>query len=248
MSVVILIPVLGRPHRVKPTLDSIRDATAQPYRVLFICNPDDQGEIRAIEAEGGEYLIHDGNYASKINAGFEATDEEFLFMAADDLKFWPDWFKRAHCCMVPGTDVVGTNDIANPRVMTGQHSTHTLFRRSYIEEHGTIDEEGKVLHEGYVHEYCDDEFIETAMARGVYAHAFDAIVEHLHPMVDKAPDDATYRLGRRHTRVSRKLFHQRRRLWRTSRSFQRSTESSTARARRQRRTWTSTGSSSLIST
>jgi hypothetical protein len=38
------------------------------------------------------------------------------------------------------------------------------------------------------------------MTRGVYAHAFDSIVEHLHPMVGKAEDDDTYRLGRQHTR------------------------------------------------
>lgn len=97
--------------------------------------------------------------------------------------------------------------------MCGNHSTHTLFRRDYVENFGTIDEPGKVLHEGYGHCFCDDEAIATAQARGVYAHAFDSIVEHLHPLVKKAPDDETYKLGRRLSPQGKKLFTTRATLW-----------------------------------
>lgn len=218
----ILVPVLRRPHRVKPLLDSIAAATPESYRVMFVADADDQAEIDALKEAGAEYIVLEppANYATKINAGYRATSEPLFFMAADDLAFHADWFGRAKSYLKPGVDVVGTNDLANPRVMTGQHSTHTLVRRAYIErDSGVIDEPGRVLHTGYFHEFCDDEFVQTAQARGVYAHAFDSLVQHLHPIVGpkagEVPDDDTYRLGRSRTRQSRRLFQSRRHLWQT---------------------------------
>jgi glycosyltransferase involved in cell wall biosynthesis len=217
-GVAILVPCLGRPQNVRPLLDSIRATTPEPYRVLFICDPGDLAEQDAIAREGGWMISPGGSYAAKINAGFAATSEPWVLLAADDLRFHPDWLQRAMRWATPDTAVIGTNDICNPRVMCGEHSTHSLVRRTYIErESGVVDEPGKVLHEGYQHEFCDDELVGTAIARGRYVHAFDAIVEHLHPLVGKAPDDATYQRGRVHSRQSRRLFYTRRRLWQASR-------------------------------
>jgi len=214
-EVAILVPVLRRPHRVKPLLDSIESATPEPHRVLFIPDENDSQEIEALEQAGAEYFTVPPrtNWAAKLNEGYGRTTEPWLFCGADDLNFHPDWFSRALRWATPDTGVIGTNDLCNPRVMTGIHSTHMLVRRSYIDANGTVDEEGKLLHEGYAHEYADDELVQTVMARGVYVHAFDAIVEHLHPMVGKAEDDATYRQGRSATARSRRLFAQRRKLW-----------------------------------
>jgi glycosyltransferase involved in cell wall biosynthesis len=212
----ILVPVLGRPHRVKQLLESIEAATPEPHRVLFIADAGDDDELAALDDAGAERLVLEPpvNWAQKINAGYGATSEPLLFIAADDLAFHPEWFARARSYFRDGIEIVGTNDICNPRVMTGQHATHMLIRRSYIEEQsGVADEPGKVVHEGYPHEYADDELIQTAMGRGVYAHAFDSIVEHLHPLVDKAPDDETYRLGRSQTKIGKRLFYRRRYLW-----------------------------------
>lgn len=216
-EVAILVPVLGRPHRVKPLLESVKKATPEPHRVLFLPDSTDAEEIAAIEEAGAEYLAVDppASWASKINAGYRATSEPWFLCAADDLEFHPGWFSRALRWAKDETGVIGTNDLLNPRVMTGQHSTHMLVRRSYADAHGTIDEEGKVCHEGYAHEYADDELVQTAMSRGAYVHAFDSIVEHLHYWNGKLPEDATYRLGRQHTARSRRLYRTRTRLWRT---------------------------------
>jgi glycosyltransferase involved in cell wall biosynthesis len=216
MQVAILIPVLGRPHRIIPTINSVAAATPEPHRLLFLASDDDQPTIAALEAVGADFMIvapGRGSWACKINDGYRATTEPWIFTGADDLAFHPGWFSRALAWADDTTGVIGTNDIANPRVMTGQHSTHSLIRRSYVDDLGTVDGPGQVMHEGYAHQYADDEAVATAMARGTYAHAFDSIVEHLHPMVGKAPDDATYRLGRERTRESRRLFLARRRLW-----------------------------------
>ena len=85
--------------------------------------------------------------------------------------------------------------------------------REYVENYGTIDEPGKILHEGYVHEFVDDELVMTARKRKAYAHAADAIVEHLHPDWGKGEMDTSYRQQKSRMRESVGLYHQRSRLW-----------------------------------
>lgn len=212
-DLVVLIPVLARPQNVRPVWESVT-ATVPNARVLFLCDPGDTAEQDQIATVGAEMLSPGGSYAHKINAGYAATSERLIFTAADDLRFHPDWFERALRWAKPETGVIGTNDLCNGRVMCGEHSTHSLVFRDYIErESGVVDEPGHIYCEKYPHEWTDDEMIQTAMARGRYVHAFDALVEHLHPLVGKSPDDATYQKGRIHSRQSRRLFHQRKRLW-----------------------------------
>jgi glycosyltransferase involved in cell wall biosynthesis len=214
LPVAILVPVLNRPHRVEPLLDSIARATPNPHVVLFICDPGDRAEQDAIAAAGGWMISPGGNYASKINAGIRATSEPLIFTGADDLDFHPGWLKHASALMSDTIGVVGTNDLCNPRVIDGEHSTHSLVARWYAQL-GTIDEpdSGKLLHEGYPHEFVDDELIATAKHRGAYAHAHRAVVEHLHPDAGKAPTDALYEGRRRRMRRGRVIFHERSALW-----------------------------------
>ena len=207
----ILVPVKGRPHRVEPLLESIEAATSG-VRVVFICDPGDHAEIAAVQAQGAECMVYEGNYAAKINAGARGTEEPLIFLGADDLHFHPGWFEKASALIRGKIQVIGTNDLCNPRVMAGNHSTHSLVARSYVEQ-GTIDEPGVLLHEGYEHEFVDDEFVQTAIKRGAFHFAADAIVEHLHPMVGKAPVDALYAEIPRRLRAGRKLYRRRRKLW-----------------------------------
>jgi hypothetical protein len=212
-SLAILIPVLKRPHRVIPVLESARRATPAAS-VYFIHDHDDFPEIEAIEQANAskEAICCSGNYATKINSGAEYTNESFILTGADDLEFHPGWYAKALEKMTEGVMVVGTNDICNPAVIAGQHATHFLVRREYVEQ-GTIDEPYKLLHEGYPHEWVDNEFIETARARGVYAHAEESIVEHLHPMAGKAPMDDLYAGAQERMQRGGPLFLQRQRLW-----------------------------------
>jgi glycosyltransferase involved in cell wall biosynthesis len=213
--VAILVPVLGRPHRVRPLLDSIAASTTRPHTVVFVCDSHDSDEIAAISAAerpGVRMLVVDGNYARKINAAVRATTEPLVFTAADDLHFHPRWLERAAALMSDTVGVVGTNDLCSRRVMAGEHSTHTLVARWYCEL-GTIDGPGKLLHEAYPHEFCDDELVATAMHRGAYAHAHDSIVEHLHPDAGKAPVDDLYAARAGRMRVGRRIFRRRQHLW-----------------------------------
>lgn len=218
--IAILIPVLGRPHRVAPLVESILAASkvtaCTPY---FLVSPNDELEMVAVDETPGAVLQvmpfehGPGDYARKMNWGFANTSEPFVFLAADDLRFLPGWAERAVACWYEtNACVVGTNDLGSQRVQSGQHSTHTLVSREYG-ECGTIDDEKRLLHEGYFHNFVDDEFVQTASYRGTYAQALDCRVEHLHPNWGKAKTDRTYSIGQQHFADDRVLYNKRRALW-----------------------------------
>lgn len=196
----ILIPVLNRPHRVAPLLENIKATTPEPHEVVFIATRWDHGQVDALEQSGARYVLvapeHEG-YANKINVGaWTITTAGHVFTAADDLIFHDGWLGTALARMVDGIDVVGTNDLHNPRVLAGTHSTHSLVRRSYVEDPGAvIGHPGRLLCEEYEHAFCDDELVGTAQHRGVFAMAMDSHVEHMHPYFESAPLDDTYRKG-----------------------------------------------------
>lgn len=209
----VLVPMRGRPHRVEPLLASIR-ATAPAAHVLFLVTPEDLEVADALDDEDRLEVTWQpaGDYARKINHGVEATNEPLIFLAADDLEFHPGWFEAAVSRLSPGIGVVGTNDLGNPRVLRGKHATHCLVTRDYA-QHGSIDDPSHLLHEGYVHEYVDDELVGTAKKRNAWVFAADSVVEHLHPHWGKAPTDELYDGQSGRLAASRDLFRRRRRLW-----------------------------------
>lgn len=219
VDVVVLVPMLGRAHRVVPLLESVHASTGDA-RVLFLCHHGDDDVLRAVKDAGADHMLVTrsliGDYARKVNVAYKATTEPLLFLGASDLFFHPGWLDAVRAELVDERiGVVGTNDMGNPRVIAGQHSTHSLVTRVYADRYGTIDGPGQVLCEAYPHEYVDDEFVATAKYRGAYAHAHDAHVEHLHPnWHPDVPMDETYRGQSRRMAVGRRVFQRRRHRWR----------------------------------
>lgn len=203
-----MVPVLNRPHRVAPLLRSVFAHTPDPA-VLFVISPGDRREAAAIRREGGRFITYDGNYAQKIRAGIEATDEPLVFLGADDLAPHPGWFEAAWACMSNWVAVVGVNDTL---VRRREHATHFLMTREYASQ-PTIDGGPGPMHDGYSHWCVDDELIATARRRGVYAYCAASVVQHLHPMADTAPMDSTYERGQANRHADMALFRRRRRLW-----------------------------------
>jgi glycosyltransferase involved in cell wall biosynthesis len=211
----ILIPVLRRPRNAQKVVDSIRRSTMSEYRILFICSPRDIPQIRACERTGAEVVLTDwnpasGDYARKINFGFSLGDSEWVFQGADDVIFHPNWDVAAIWASRNGKRVIGTNDLHNPSVKRGKHSTHSLIARSYVDERpATVDESDPVLWEGYDHQYVDLELIEVAKRRNEFAFAQNSIVEHFHPHWGNAASDPTYKKAFRRTVADRRLYAQR---------------------------------------
>lgn len=197
---------------------NVAENTTVPYRLLFVCSPNDTEELREIHAARADHITLDrkpgpGDYARKVNLGYQRSTEPYIFTGADDLNFHPGWDTASLSKMVDGIGVVGTNDLGNPKVLKGEHSTHSLVARWYADQHGTIDRSGLIYHPGYPHEFVDDEFCETARYRNMWAFAEDSIVEHLHPHWGKGSSDALYAQAPRRLSQGRRIYRSRQHLW-----------------------------------
>jgi hypothetical protein len=222
IEIAVLVPVLSRPANAAPLAASLAAATTTPYRLAWLCSPGDDEQIAACHEAGGEVMVMGwkpdrADFAMKIDHGFTHTSEPWLFQGADDLRFTRGW--EVHALSIGearGAGVVGTNDLGNPLVKRGIHSTHTFFSRAYIEQQGgTVDGSGLVFSHAYSHEYCDSEFIETAKSRGQFVMSKRSVVEHLHPHWGKAEMDSTYEKATANSDKDRLLFVQRMRSVRT---------------------------------
>lgn len=228
-EVVIVIPVLDRPHRIGPLMANVAAATPEPYRLLFMATGNDHDELAALEAAGADHIVipgarRNGDYSVKTNLGARESDEPLIFTGADDLVFHPGWLAAAKRRLGTAQEwvtepfnpdaligVVGTNDLGNPDVLRGLHATHSIVTRAYMDDFGVVDEPGAIYHSGYDHNYCDVEMVETAKVRDAFVHAADSIVEHLHPSWHKAERDPIYELGIQNWREDNRLWRRRRR-------------------------------------
>lgn len=221
-KVLVLVPVLHRPEHVSPLLGSLR-ASEGDVKIdeLFICSEDDPGEIGALSQAKARYIYAPappgpGDYARKMNHGFRwgvDHDYEWVLLAADDVSFHPGWAEAAlRVHTETNACVIATNDLGNPEVMAGRHATHPFVSAEYL-ECGTIDEGGKILHEGYTHQFVDNEFCQTAQWRGTWAAAQDSHVEHHHHAWGKAETDEVYQKGEAGYAEDSQLYHSRKHMW-----------------------------------
>lgn len=207
----ILVPVLNRPHRVRPVIESAAEATPGA-QVLFIADPDDDLELEALEKEGAEFIAPGGTYAEKINRGVRETDSPLILSGADDIEFRAGWFEKAKACLSDDIHVVGITDRVTSRNRRGFHAPHFLMRREYALI-PTITGGRGPFHEGYGHSFVDDEFIATCQQRGVLKISTRARVNHRHYFNGTAKMDDTYRKGRATYEQDMELFKRRRLLW-----------------------------------
>lgn len=204
--IAIIIPVLGRGERIEALLENIHSTTDVEHRVVFMCSRDDPATEVCLATDADTIVVpwvsDRADYAKKINRAYELTEEEWIFQAATDLLFHEKWASRAlYTGSSQRVGVIGTNDLGNAMVKRGLHATHILIRRAYIEDQGgTFDNTGVVLCTEYDHQYCDTEFVQTAILRRQFAANLRSIVEHMHPHWGKAEVDETYAKAERQYR------------------------------------------------
>lgn len=213
-SLVCLVPVLGRPQNVEPLVRSWL-AGGAPGRLVFVVEIADVDERLAVERAASLHavefvrVVDAHTWPEKICAGVEAYPEaEWYLFAADDVTFQPGWWTATKQLRAdPTVGVIGTNDMANPRTMSGEHTTHPLVRGTYAREQGTIDNPRMPVHTGYQHWFVDDELVWTAKHRGAWAHCPDAVIAHHHPYFDlSVPWDGTYGRGEQSAGQDRAVF------------------------------------------
>lgn len=229
-SILVSIATLGRSERPAGVAESARasvDPDLHRLRILFMCSPGDDDTIAACQETHEDVCVVSwgggtkgegckADWARKHNLAYSRMSEDWILLGSDDIILHPGWFDACLAAaerLPGGACVVGTNDLGNKRVMAGNHSTHPLVHRDYLACGGVADDPTRILPEVYGHWFVDDEFVQTAQSRGTYAHAHDALVEHLHPAWGKAENDATYDIGQETVAADRALFDQRKALW-----------------------------------
>jgi hypothetical protein len=211
-SVDVIVPT------VKPRVGNIPDlaislrATTGLARLFLVCDDEDHANQLA---EWGTTIIQPGSFAVKINEAYRRTGEDnpapWFQVIGDDCRFHPGWLDhQQHVARLYGAQVIGSNDLANPRVIRGEHATHWMISRGYIDEQGASwDGPGIVAHEGYRHWFVDDEIVSVARQRGVFQMALGAKIEHLHPIAGKGEMDEVYEQNDKHARKDGLLFRRR---------------------------------------
>lgn len=198
----IIVPVMRRPQNAAPFMKSLAESKAQDVTVYAICDSDDVPTVKAWLAAGARVIERvpqgrPGTFAEKTNFGFRLTKEPWIFSLGDDVKFHEGWLEKAlSLAERSGAGVVGVNDLGNPAVMAGQHATQMLMARRYVMLlGGGWDGPGVVLHEGYKHNFVDNEVCIAARQRNAFVMCMDSVVEHLHPLWGKGETDDVYKLG-----------------------------------------------------
>lgn len=160
------------------------------------------------------HIVREGSsYSEAVNLIYPKLAQPFFFLGSDDLIFKPGWDIEIMKVMDGGGMVVGTNDLHNPDVLAGNHATHYMVRKEYIEQQGGVaDKSYPVLYQ-YKHNYCDTEFIETAKSRSMFIPCLSSIVEHIHWAWGLAHMDAVYEKGRNTAGEDLQTFNSRRHLW-----------------------------------
>lgn len=192
--VTVLVPTIAeRTHTLRTLAESLVASTGLADLVFIV----DDEDHAAVAKEFGRTIIKPGTFAQKLNYAYPQVETPWLFVTGDDVRFHPQWLDHCqHVARLYGAKVVGTNDLANPRVTDGDHATHMLISTDYVAEVGASwDGPGTIAHEGYGHWFVDDEIVTVAKQRGVFQSAMGAVVEHLHPIVGKAEHDAVYEKG-----------------------------------------------------
>lgn len=171
-SVAVSIATLGRPDRAPRVAESARpsvDSALHELRVVFMCSPGDDATIEACRATGEEVVVvpwaggekgegAKSDWARKHNLAYSLMSEEWLLLGSDDIVFHPGWFDAcldAAAGISGGACVVGTNDLGNPRVKAGRHSTHPLVNSGYLACGGVIDDPTRIIPEVYGHWFCN---------------------------------------------------------------------------------------------
>ena len=203
-SVVILVPVLGRPGHAQPFVNSLRTAGSDMRDVGLhvVANERDDAETAAAWAAAGVAVFDVGpqavSFPAKVNAGVARLRDDALathvVVVGDDVRFRGGWLDQALAEHTEtGRQVIGLNDLGRSSSIS---ATHWLVDLAYLDEPATwTDPAGVLLHEGYGHNWCDAELAAVAKTRGQWGYAPASVVEHMHHLFGRAAVDATYERG-----------------------------------------------------
>lgn len=207
VGVAILIPAM-RPQLIRALCQNIESVTPEQHHIYVMT--DRQAVADQVSDLNVTVWIDDElrSWGRRLNDMYERTDEQFMFLGADDVWFGNGWLPPALADMQRHDGIVTVNDTMNPA------GTLALVAREYIDkESGCMDQPGVIIHPGYRHNYSETELFQTAMFRGRWSYCLQSIVEHRHFLVNKAPIDDVYEMGIEKYGDDKAVYLSRCRMW-----------------------------------
>lgn len=208
---VIIPTVRDRVGNLPRLLTSLRATTGLARPLLVLDDEDHYKALDELTDVDFDWVEKPGRFPEKLNFGYKHTTAPWVQFVGDDVTFHPGWLDhQQHVARLYKAQVVGSNDLANPRVLAGEHATHWMVSRDYIEDSGASwDGPGTLAHEGYRHWFVDDEIVAKAKSEGVFQVALGARIEHHHPIVTGAEPDEVYKKNDKHAERDRIKFKKR---------------------------------------
>jgi hypothetical protein len=207
----VLLPSLGRPHRLEGAASNIHLNTDLDHEILWCVGGIHSRQI--LDGLGERYLDdtddEDKRYVTRMNKLIVWAKEEGFksaFFGSDDVIHHDGWLTEALTRMEAlEKSVIVVNDLRNP------NGTQAVVRLDY-QPFLVFDDEDAAFHPGYHHNFADTEMFLTAAKYKQLGRAMESRVEHLHPIYQNQtsrPWDDTYRNAFTHWEADGKLFHER---------------------------------------
>jgi hypothetical protein len=205
-GVAILIPAM-RPQLIRALCQNIEAVTPPPYHIYVMTNRQSViDQIADMDVTVWKDKLR--SWGKRLNSMYKRTEEEMMFLCADDVWFSNGWLPPALAEMQRYAGVVTVNDTMN------SNGTLALVLREYIDrESGCIDQPGVIIHPGYRHAYSETELFRTAMYRNKWTYCPQSVVQHNHFLVGRAPVDDVYEMGIESYGADKEIYQSRCYLW-----------------------------------
>jgi hypothetical protein len=212
VMVVALCPSRGRPQAAFEVLRTFEETVRGPARLIFIVDADDP-TANAYPPGHTQIIEPTGTMAGALAAGPAlAPDATVLGMIGDDNRFrTPGWDVTFSDWLTEHPGIVFGDDGHQDEILAGRG--HRLPTSWWLSRN-VVDAFG-MTHPGLRHYWMDNYWLELGRASGTLHYFPDVLIEHLHPVWQTAPEDATYQRGSQHARHDSQLF----KAWRHSRQY-----------------------------
>lgn len=220
VTVAVCLPSVGRAEQLERRAGELllqQTPAGAQLLVSFAVVEDDEAtmsvvqQLMAIYGKRTALFAREHNTTAVVgwNCAYQAArwqGADWFVLGADDVVWRVGWLESAlNVAAKTGAQVIGLND--------GGHTDLSLYAPHYMASRWFCEDVlgGHLAPPEYGAWWFDREVCERAQALGLYAPAWDAWAEHLHPDWYKAAVDETYLMGRAFHDVDRVLYVNRKR-------------------------------------
>lgn len=188
MKIAVIVPTRGRPANAERLVDAFAQTVADPENTVLILGVDDDDpELEGYRALETRVTLSQGprlrmaGTLNEIARGIADLYDIIGFMGDDHLPVTEHWDDRIRDAMTPGGIVYGNDLIQGPLLPTEVFLDARIVRKL----NGFVPT-------GFTHLFLDNTWKLWGEQTGKLTYLPDVIIEHMHPLVGKAPTDDGY--------------------------------------------------------